>query len=344
MIQTVVTKRSTSTTEFDEELGSQLGQGAMRFGPVIHNAAIRNQVKDAHISEKQIYVFAEIKASYDVDNDKTPKNKRLTNQQVFQIAQYCNFDEPRIMKLLKNTRRRYFELSAFDLSDQLLSKTLFPCPGLMSKEGYDTIYMRPSRHFVNETRTRDVIDNLVYVMNHVHLRNPKGKIAFLANMDDWTMSNFSTTYCAKFMKALQGGLFPAEVSLFIILNPPSWFGKIWKFMKTVLSPEFVKKVVMISDDELPYYMDLDYERYLPDEIPGGEVNTDELVQDFVSFCKGQDLLVNGRSSDSKRGMGTLFSKMKIRTGFWRRCQAQKDYDVSSSNDASESGTISSSRS
>eukprot|EP00957_Ditylum_brightwellii_P192493 14656319-Ditylum_brightwellii.AAC.1 len=53
-------------------------------------------------------------------------------------------------------------------------------------------------------------------------------IGFLANMADWHFSNFS-------------GRVPVRVRLFLIVNPPSWFGKIWKIMRPMLSDDFAKK-------------------------------------------------------------------------------------------------------
>ena len=35
---------------------------------------------------------------------------------------------------------------------------------------------------------------------------------------------------------------PAKVELFLIVNPPSWFGVIWKIMKPMLAPSFRKRV------------------------------------------------------------------------------------------------------
>ena len=85
------------------------------------------------------------------------------------------------------------------------------------------------------------------------------------------------------MNVLQGRIFPAKVDLFIILNPPLWFGKVWAIMKPMLSENFRKKVHIIQEDELPYFMELDFEKYLPDEVRGGQVDTDALVKDFVRF-------------------------------------------------------------
>merc|ERR1711862_412624 len=109
-------------------------------------------------------------------------------------------------------------------------------------------------------------------------------IGFVANMDDWTFSNFSTSYCLNFMKLLQGRV-PVRVRLFLIVDPPSWFGKIWSIMKRMLAEDFRKKVHMISSDRLGEFLEEGYEKYLPDDIKGGKSETEAMVSDFVTYRK-----------------------------------------------------------
>jgi len=40
---------------------------------------------------------------------------------------------------------------------------------------------------------------------------------------------------------------------------------------------------MIDIQDLKYYLKSGYEEFLPDDIPGGTVPTDQLVKDFVAF-------------------------------------------------------------
>eukprot|EP00934_Nitzschia_sp_Nitz4_P000185 Nitzschia sp. Nitz4//scaffold59_size112058//15378//16421//NITZ4_004099-RA/size112058-processed-gene-0.181-mRNA-1//1//CDS//3329555093//185//frame0 len=305
-----------NVSQIEQSQASKAGE--MRFGPLVYDTDLLGLIENTNATEDQIYVYAVIKASWDVDNTKVRKSEKLTNEQVFRIATHCGFDERRIMELLHNTHRRLFELSVFDLERRLLTKALFPCPGLKTREGWDTIYMRPSRFFPKDTPTKDIIDNLIYVMNHVKLRNPNGKIAFLANMDGWTMENFSRKYCMKFMAALQGRIFPVEVSLFMIVNPPNWFGKVWNVMRPMLSAEFIKEVLLISDEVLPYIMDDNFEKFLPDEMPGGEANTDSLVKDFVSFGKTQEMIVKPSWFRKRGSKNHTMKKRKefIRSLWW----------------------------
>ena len=106
----------------------------------------------------------------------------------------------------------------------------------------------------------------------------------MANMDGWKMVNFSVSYCHQFMMMLQGRV-PVRVRLFLIVNPPSWFGKIWNIMKPMLAADFRKKVHMIPHTELSEHLMKDYMKYLPDDIEGGKVPTEDICKDFVAYRK-----------------------------------------------------------
>jgi hypothetical protein len=151
-------------------------------------------------------------------------------------------------------------------------------------------YMRPSRFFPHQTSTETIIDNLTYCI-HTMLEKERASrdgVGFLANMDNWKMKNFDIDYCLQFMLTLQGYIVPVRVQLFIILNPPSWFGVVWKIMKPMLLPAFRKKVKMIHDKDLPNYLQEGFEQYLPDEVKNGQADTDDLTQDFVAYRKYVD--------------------------------------------------------
>jgi len=189
-------------------------------------------------------------------------------------------------KVMKKFDRRYLTLTAGGMEDQLRSKTLFPVPGLKSKEGHGMFYMRPARYFPKKTSTQEIIDNLAYCMNTMcesEKESTEG-IGFLANLDDWSMVNFSVSYCYQFMMMLQGRV-PVRVRLFLIVNPPSWFGKIWNIMKPMLAADFRKKVHMIPDSRLEEFLADDYQTYLPDDVSKGMVDTDVMVEDFIAFRK-----------------------------------------------------------
>ena len=188
-----------------------------------------------------------------------------------------------MVKLLKNDR--YVKLSVSSLNAQLRSKTLFPVPGLKTSDGHDMFYMRPSRYFPKETSTKTVIDNLVYVMNTMleKEKSQKDGIGFIACMDEWKMKNFEVNYCYQFMMALQGAMAPVKVQLFLIVNPPAWFGAIWRIMKPMLIPSFRRKVKICNEKDISKYLKSDYQKYLPDDMKSGTVPTDKLVADFIAY-------------------------------------------------------------
>merc|ERR1712151_1021981 len=128
-------------------------------------------------------------------------------------------------------------------------------------------------------------ENLGYCMSLMVNSKEKSAtegIAFLANMNDWTFTNFSVSYCYEFMMMLQGRV-PVRVRLFLIVNPPSWFGAIWKIMRPMLAADFRKKVHVIKEDKIGEFLEAGYETYLPDEMELGKADTEAIVKDFVSY-------------------------------------------------------------
>lgn len=188
-----------------------------------------------------------------------------------------------LQKLKKPNVRNLFALDATMLHDQLRSKTLFPLPGLRTRGDHEVFYMKPSRYHPKHTPTSLVIQNLAYIMNCMLEKkaNAENGIAFLANMNDWTFEHFSTDYCRQFMNMLQGKLVPVRVTMFFIVNPPQWFGKVWQIMKPMLSPSFQKKVYMLSESELFVHLPFNYEQYMPDDFETGRASTVEIVDAFV---------------------------------------------------------------
>jgi len=187
---------------------------------------------------------------------------------------------------MKKYEKRYLSISAVKLEEQLMTQTLFVVPNLHSKDGHDFFYMQPSRYHPKQTPTETIIDNLAYcmqVMSEKEKSETEG-IAFLANMDGWTFQNFSISYCMNFMMMLQGRV-PVRVRLFLIVNPPAWFGKIWSIMKSMLAADFRKKVHMIPGHRLSEFLEEGFEEYLPDKIASGKAPTDAMVSDFVAYRK-----------------------------------------------------------
>lgn len=277
------------------------GPGPLRFAPRPYQQSVRAQIEDLFAHER--CCFDSIKDRWEnsrgiVDGRNTSLRRRqrrssvehskgFTNAQYLHFARSANFDEEEALRLMRSTNRRYLRLTCEALEAQLRTKTIFIPPGLQSREGYEVFYMRPSRYFPKQMKTSDVIDNLAYIMQVMleRERSSKEGIAFLANMADWEMANFSTGYCLQFMKTLQAEHFPVEVRIFLIVDPPNWFDKIWNIMKKMLTTDFQKRVRMIPSSELAGYLGDGYEEFLPDEMEEGSNPTDGIISDFIEYRK-----------------------------------------------------------
>ena len=233
----------------------------MRFGPSTQDtfSSFRSLASKMKLSTKDRLILATIQSQLDTMSEKDEIRKKLTRAQTLRIAHFCNFDVDRSLKLMCKVKGRHFELSAATLKDQLSTKTIFPCPSLETREGSKVFMMRPSRYVPHETPVSDIIDNLIFVMDHMTqqdlITEQKG-IAFIANMDSWKMRNFSTDYCLKFMMALQGRVFPAKVNLFLIVNPPPWFGKVRSSRsrsQAIVSPHRTSSLIFHSTGILSRY-------------------------------------------------------------------------------------------
>jgi CRAL/TRIO domain len=105
----------------------------------------------------------------------------------------------------------------------------------------------------------------------------------------YVFAQFTTDYWFEFMSLLQGRI-PVRINLFLLVNPPAWFGSVWKIMKPMLSPEFQERVHMIPESHLPAYLAHGYCKYLPDEMETGQVSTAALVHDYVTYRKYVEFL------------------------------------------------------
>ena len=266
---------------YELELFASLGEGPMSFGPVCRGKTIQQELRNCKTPIVQKIIELKL-ACETADLDKT-----FTDEQIFRVATYKGFSVHKSVRLLKNMDPRFINTTCRQLEDQLRTNTLFPLPEVRS-DGIDSFfYMRPSRFVPKATPTSTVIANLTYVMDSLYERHRdyQHKIGFIANMKDWTMNCFSVDYCFAFMQVLQGHTAPANVDLFLIVNPPAWFDTVWKIMKPMLVPSFRKKVHMIPEDKLKDFLEPGCESYLPNEFECGTASVATLVEDFISFRK-----------------------------------------------------------
>jgi len=281
------------------DIKQELGEGPSRFIPK-NERSFEEQLNSLTAEQKSCYdelkrlweervqeKIAKGAKSKHADIELFPDPMYLTFARCSPGAKKFNADTA--FKVMKNYDQRFLKINATTLEEQLKTKTLFVVPGLKSKEpdSHDVFYMKPSRYFPKEVSTETIIDNLGYCMSVMVASKEKNAtegIAFLANMDDWSFTNFSVSYCHSFMMMLQGRI-PVRVRLFLIVNPPTWFDKIWQIMKPMLASDFRKKVHMIKEHELGNFLQKGYQDYLPDDMKSGTVSTENIINDFIEYRK-----------------------------------------------------------
>lgn len=191
--------------------------------------------------------------------------------------------------------------------------------------------MRPGIHGSNnnnsnKTENEQVItDNLVYAVNTMmECEDPcTDGIACVANMSDWTATGFATDTCFQFMSLLQNKI-PVRVNIFLIVNPPKSFGRIWNLTKPLLEKGFRDKVKIVQNmDHLSKYLAQGYHELLPDDFEGvGLASTSTMVQDYVTYRTAveheQGHALEASSSSSGIFHSTSLSRMprRGRAPYW----------------------------
>jgi len=162
---------------------------------------------------------------------------------------------------------------------QLETKCLI-LSGAKSKQGHHLLYMKPGRYYPGRDNLDELLRSLVYLLERMTERESTATegLAFMANMADWGWSNFSMNYAKNFFDTMQGR-FPCRVRLFLIANPPSWFGMIWRLIRPMMSKQFADKVFLPVGDEIYKYLDQDN---VPDEM-GGSLDMNEALNSFIKY-------------------------------------------------------------
>ena len=128
------------------------------------------------------------------------------------------------------------------------------------------------------------------------------------------------------MQVLQGHVTPVQITSFLIVNPPSWFGTVWSTMKKMLTVEFQQKVHMIPESRMPQFLSPGFEQLLPDEMASGRMRTDDLVRDWIRLCKfleGHDEMEESSRMLSAIRQGRRGSVLKAIAGIFRRNQKNR---------------------
>lgn len=197
-------KQAIALTSHDElmKMKEVIGEGPMRFAPVLPERSVQEQLMTMSNMERECF-----EALIDEWDVKYP-SVAIPDELVLRYSRNSPSKKPydksntwKLMALLPKhpTLTTQLDLTMASLEDQMMTKTLFPLPGLKTKDGHDVLYMRPVRYSPHETPSRVVIDNLAYCMNTMVEKESacKNGIAFIANMDDWILQHYGTDYCMK---------------------------------------------------------------------------------------------------------------------------------------------------
>ena len=266
-----------------------LGKGPSRFGPVREFCLLDLSQKDVALQQ----TIRQLRQEWEELRGQSAS--LFSDEFLLRVLNYRSGNvknASRFLRRMSSTDVRFLQTSVQQLEEQLQSETLFPLPqGIRARQckgkNIDSFfYMKPSGYRPSRTPTSTIVANLVYSMETLYERHrdyDNHKIGFIANMKDWTMGHFSIDYCQSFMRALQGIQTPVQADLFLIVDPPPWFGRVWSIMKPMLGITFVRKVHMISHGELPEFLEPGYEDCLPNDVRGGKCSARELVQDFITY-------------------------------------------------------------
>lgn len=184
-----------------------------------------------------------------------------------------------MMKFAKWSTKSQFYSTDIDRVRQQLETGCFVIPGCCSRDGHQFLYMKPSKFTPGKEDLQELLHSLVYLMDCMAQdeQNATEGIAFMADMQDWKMSNFGVKYAKAFFDTLQGR-YPLRVRMFLIVDPPSWFESVWKLIRPMMSNDFVAKTHIIHREELEAFV------MGPEHVPdafGGPIDVNAQLQAFI---------------------------------------------------------------
>ncbi|CAJ1967829.1 unnamed protein product [Cylindrotheca closterium] len=204
---------------------------------------------------------------------------------IMRFANFYNFNEEATKLALERHQDNHFLKLQMrgPIVKQFQKGALFPLPGLKTKrQRSEVCYFRPSRFCPKTADSSVLIENLCYVLNDLSTTEEQCQhgITFLANMKSFSTKLYDEQFWLELLNVLQGNVIPVHIASFIVLNPPTWFGRIWRQMNTHMSPDFLKKVRLVEREDLPDYFEQGYETYMPSDMQGWR-KTSEMVEDYI---------------------------------------------------------------
>ena len=172
MLPRSITHLAISSSDDDDSIGDS-SQTSSQFEEVL-----------SRLNKDEYSCYSNLKEIWNEEHPDRPFDDRM----ILRFAQCSPGNKPyefkKAYKAMTQYDRRYLNMTARDIKPQLMSKTLFPVPGLKTIHGQPMFYMRPARYFPKETPTEVIIDNLAYVLQVMSNSQEAcvGGIGFLACM------------------------------------------------------------------------------------------------------------------------------------------------------------------
>lgn len=205
---------------------------------------------------------------------------------IFRFAIYYDFKYEKTRKAIMDKIDQPFMHLKMDkaLIRQFETKLLIPLAGLKSKLGSPVFMSKLSRYSGDPEENEIVVKHLLYVLNDLSQSEEdcRNGIVYVADMRNFrAYHNLEGT--KQIMDALQGKYIPVRVSLFIMVDPPPLFGRIWKMVRPMLSSSFRRKVRVIKQHKLGDYLMEGYQSYLPSELNEGSLDSSEMIEDYIDM-------------------------------------------------------------
>lgn len=164
---------------------ANLGEGPKRFA-LVGERTLEKQMED--LTEEQRACINTLRKKWaKVSPGHEPYDDAMLLRFSRNSPGKTKFNPKTAIKTMKNFDRRYKELRVTDMERQLLTMTMFPVPGLVTKDGgHATLYIRASRFFPKRTPTSVMIKNVAYCMETVVEAEKECTegIAIMINLDE----------------------------------------------------------------------------------------------------------------------------------------------------------------
>ncbi|GBG26727.1 Alpha-tocopherol transfer protein-like [Hondaea fermentalgiana] len=242
----------------------------------------------ASLTAKERSAFDELKKEYVANKANTYKNQEFGDYMLLRFLRSSpgptKFNTRTAQKVMKNFAAWSKKIKLDELNVAMVRKQLetgvLSIPGTRSKEGHLYLFMKPALFFPKRDSLDELMRGLVYLlecMTEIEQCCTDG-IAVMCDMTSWTFSNFGIRYAKTYFDTMQGR-FPMRVRQFLIVNPPSWFGTIWKIIRGMMSTEFANKVKMPKKRDVGDFVQ--DPKMLPQEF-GGPIVVSDSLQAFMA--------------------------------------------------------------